>query len=43
MKKIDDLRVKIFADGADKEGMLEIHLKQEVPEALKPKEIEIKF
>ena len=26
-----------------KEGMLEIHLKQEVPEALKPKEIEIKF
>jgi len=26
-----------------KDGMLEIHLKQEVPEALKPKEIEIKF
>ena len=26
-----------------KEGMLEIHLKQEFPEALKPKTIEIKF
>ena len=26
-----------------KDGMLEIHLKQEVPEALKPKTIEIKF
>ena len=26
-----------------KAGMLEIHLKQEVPEALKPKTIEIKF
>lgn len=25
MKKVDDLKVKIFADGADKAGMLEMH------------------
>jgi transaldolase len=27
MKKIEDLKVKIFADGADKAGMLEMHAK----------------
>ena len=27
MKKIEDLRIKIFADGADKAGMLEMHSK----------------
>ncbi|MBC8178232.1 MAG: transaldolase, partial [Deltaproteobacteria bacterium] len=25
MKKLDELKVKIFADGADKEGMLEMY------------------
>src|SRR4249920_14173 len=27
MKKVEDLSVKIFADGADKAGMLEMHAK----------------
>ena len=27
MKKLDDLNVKIFADGADKAGMLEMYAK----------------
>ncbi len=27
MKKVEDLKVKIFADGADKDGMLEMHAK----------------
>ena len=27
MKKVEDLKVKIFADGADKAGMLEMYAK----------------